>query len=246
MSVETYGDEDIGTLRDSLAKSRFFKFQDGENKIRIVRWKNKDGKLRTACKRTEHFVPGAGTPIVCKGKGCEICEKSARLVSSGDKANQETGRRMRATDRVYFNLIDRKNEIAGVQAVAFPPGLAKTILGILSDPDYNKDVDGKIVPGLMLDPDEGRDFKIIRLMEDKQTKYQTFPAPNPSSVTVGETIDLETYLTRDVSATKNQPPKAEPAAAAKPSCYQDGESFSDKSEMCKGCDHKETCDTKGI
>jgi len=245
MGVETYGDEDLGSLRDSLAKSKFFKFQDGENKIRIVRWKNKEGKPRTACKRVEHFIPGSGAPVVCKGKGCEVCEKSARLSSSADKANQDLGRRMRATDRIYFNLVDRKNEVAGVQVMAFPPGLAKTILGIINDPDYNKDAEGNLVTGLMLDLEKGRDFKVTKTKEDNQVKYAVFPAPSPSKVTIGETVDLESYLNRDVTAMKGEAPK-QPAASAKPSCYQDGESFSADSEMCKGCDHKEDCNTKGI
>ena len=246
MPVETFGDEDLGTLRDGLSKSKFFKLKDGDNKIRIVRWKNKEGKSRTACKRVEHFVPGAGAPIVCKGKGCEICDKVARLASSGDDATKETARRMRATDRIYFNVIDRSNETAGVQSVAFPPGLSKAILDLINDDDYNTNENGEIVKGLMLDIEKGRDIKIRRFKEENQVKYTPTPAPNPSKVTVGETIDLETYLSQDASAKKSGGKKEEPVkATAVPSCHGDGETYTKDSEMCQQCDHVATCE-KGI
>lgn len=249
MSVESYGDEDLGALRDSIGRSAFFKLKDGDNKIRIVKWKNAEGKKRTCCKRVEHFIPGSSN-VVCTGKGCAVCDKAARLMADNDAKNQETGKRMRAQDRVYFNVVDRENEAGGVQMVAFPPGLSKNLLDLLNDPDYNTNAEGEVVMGLMTDPELGRDFKIKRFIEDGFTRYTPTPAPNPSklSVEIAETAtDIEAYLTKGAAPkAKEAGTESAPAEEAKPSCHQDGETFDSDSEICKECDFNEGCDTKGL
>lgn len=238
MGVEVFDDGDLGQLRDSLSNSKFFKFKLGPNKVRIVRWKDKDGKLRTAAKRMEHFIPGGGAPTVCTGKGCPVCDKAARMQSSNDDKSKELGKRMRAQTRVYFNLIDRNNEAAGVQVVAFPYKCAKDTLDLLNDPEYNQ-------PHSMLDLEHGRDLKITQSKEGNQTSYSVVAAPAPSKVEVGETIDLETYLNRG-SAKKDAPTPATEGKPAqdttpKPSCYQDKETFDVGSDMCQQCEFVKTC-----
>lgn len=234
MGVEVFDDGDLGQLRDSLNSSKFFKFKPGVNKIRIVRWKDSTGKMRTAAKRMEHFIPGGGAPTVCTGKGCPVCDKAARLASSNDDKSKELGKRMRAQTRIYFNLIDRNNEAAGVQAIAFSYKCAKDTLDLLNDPDYNQ-------PHSMLDLEHGRDLRITQTKEGNQTNYSVAAAPSPSKVEVGETIDLEAYLNRAPSSKKEGEKEEKPEESAKPSCYQDKETFDVGSDMCQQCEHVKTC-----
>lgn len=252
MTVESYGDEDLEHARDQLGRSQFFKLIDGkENKIRIIRFKNADGKNRTCVKRVEHFIQGAGAPVVCKGKGCDVCIKAARLKSDADAKNQQIGKRMQAQDRMYFNIIDRNNESSGVQIMTLPPGAARQVLDLLTDKDWNTDPEGNVVPGFILDLEKGRDMKIKRFKDENNfTKYDVKPLPNPSSVSaelVSGVVNLEEFLTKGPAQKQAESKTESPATdVVHPACYQDGETFDKESAMCGECADKDSCDTKGI
>jgi hypothetical protein len=115
---------------------------------------------------------------------CPICEEIARLEATGDPANLEIVKQMKAKRRVYVNMIDLKDpkwtkdavdelEAAGIQEENLPKvgspkiqvyGFGVTVFRSILD-YYNEDLD-------LVDLNEGYNVVIVKEGQDINTSYR--------------------------------------------------------------------------
>lgn len=103
---------------------------------------------------------------------CPVCEYVEQLQKSKNKDDKKLANDIKATRRIYVNVLNRDDEENGDTPIVLPIGatILKGILGVLCDPDY----------GDITDPEEGRDITITRKGTGMQTEYAVLPKPKTS------------------------------------------------------------------
>jgi hypothetical protein len=112
---------------------------------------------------------------------CYPCEVSARLRRSTDANAQAEGLRLLPRQRFFMAIVDLNAPDKGVQVWGFGSMVFTQLLRILDDPDWQYEHDGVLYDPL--DPEYGRDFKLIQTVkgsESYQVEYQLTPTPRVS------------------------------------------------------------------
>ena len=169
--------------------SSIFFPQEGENVIRILspfgsgddpffevnlHWYWEEGKLATTiCARSR------------PRKSCVICTAIPDLGKQG-KEGRKLAHGLKAKERVFTQIFDRKNPEGGAQIWNFSLRLSGEVLSIINDPKY----------GDITDLDEGFDLILTRSGEGKKTRYSLTVSQNSEKVdaaVLDDLIDLEQY-----------------------------------------------------
>lgn len=103
---------------------------------------------------------GQGRQVVCLSYGsdpdnptpCPVCEKIAELKASGDEDDAAKADALKIKPRYYLQIIDRKNEAAGVQIYMASPTVANKVFGFYSSKAW----------GDITDPEKGYDIILIK------------------------------------------------------------------------------------
>jgi hypothetical protein len=169
----------LTAIRDRLSKANqgggsYWKPKPGDNHIRILEpvgdmgleWINVG----------QHFL-SQGEVHVCPKftleQRCPICELVSELYAQGDDASKQTARKIQMSKSFWMNIIDRNNEMAGVQIFRAPKTVLDYIAALVTDPSYNDFEQEHFV----FDAESGRDVNVKRVgttMTD--TKYSVVPA----------------------------------------------------------------------
>lgn len=172
--------------KSGFAGGNWDSLKDGRNVRRILFPKGDSTKF---CVDAQfHFGLGAegkGSVACLKNwnKRCPICEEVEQLQHSRSKDDQELAKRLRATQRIFINVIDRDGEDEKPKILAIGRTIYRQILDLIIDPDYAD----------ITDPDHGHDVTIIREGKGLQTKYTVNPKPK-------ETVASETYTEAELDS----------------------------------------------
>ena len=101
---------------------------------------------------------------------CPICEEVARLKASKDKEDKKLADKLKATKRIYVNVINREEEEEKVMVLPIGVTICKALLDFVCDPDY----------GDVTDYTEGRDVTITKTGKGLSTEYTVIPKPKAS------------------------------------------------------------------
>jgi hypothetical protein len=199
---------DIEKLRKKLADTqekmkgnggggdfKFWSPKDGRNVVRLL--PAKPGTEDFYVESRVHYNVGPNKKMVTCGKvargSCAVCDFVDALFKSGDKEDEKLAKRMRATSRYYFNVVDRTVEkgsegfgdilVFGAGATIFTD-----ILGIIVDPDF----------GDITNPDNGRDVIITKSGKQLDTEYKTQARPVQTELGIDKwdekMVDLSLFL----------------------------------------------------
>lgn len=154
----------------------FYEIKDGSQVIRVLPPKgNKDTFWKEA---DLHFNVGGNGVVPCLkqfGKKCPVCEEVAKLKKSKSKEDQTQANKMRASHRVYMNILERGNseKVDIPQIMQCGSTVLKSILDVICDPEY----------GDITDFAEGFDVTLTKTGKKLDTKYAIVPKRNPSQAT---------------------------------------------------------------
>jgi len=149
-------------------KNKFWAPQNGDNLIRILPW-SKDELFYYESRG--HFIPwggerGRGTMLACMeplGKSCLACTKSEELQESENAEEADLGKRISATSRYFYNIVDLKSPESGVQVwSSYSEDILSELLSAFADPDIQD----------FTDPEIGRNI-VIHKKDQKPPRYET-------------------------------------------------------------------------
>lgn len=161
----------------------FWSPKEGRNVIRIL--PAKEGQEFYAEARVRYNVgPNkkmVTVPLDSSPANCPIHEFVDKLFKSGDKDDEKLAKRLRATNRYYFNVIDRSVEegtedYGKVQVFGCGSTIFTDILGIICDPDY----------GDITDAEEGYDIIINKSGKGLDTEYKTNARPKQTPIGIDD------------------------------------------------------------
>lgn len=117
------------------------------------------------------------------GTECYLCEVVHELYKSKSKADKDLAKEIKASTRVFFNVLDRSDgeaKVLGAGTMIF-----KEILKFFADPDW----------GDLTDPVAGHDLVINKTGEKLDTEYSVMPKPKPTKLGVEvELFDLSSLI----------------------------------------------------
>lgn len=178
---------DIEALRKKMqeVKNRggggadFWSPKDGRNVIRILPAKEgqefySEARVRYNVGPKKRMVT---VPMDSSPDNCPIHAYVDELYKSGDADDEKLAKKMKASNRYYFNIIDRSVEegeegYGKVQVFGCGTTIFTDILGIIVDPDY----------GDITDPEEGFDLIINKSGKGLQTEYKTHARPKQTAI----------------------------------------------------------------
>lgn len=167
----------------SKGKADFWSPKDGRNVIRILPAKEgqefyAEAKVRYNVGPNNKMVT---VPLDSSKDNCPIHAFVDALYKSGDSDDEKLAKRMRASNRFYFNVIDRSLEEGDEgygEVMVF--GCGKTIftdiLGIIVDPDF----------GDITDPENGFDIIITKSGKKLDTEYKTNARPKQTPIGIAD------------------------------------------------------------
>lgn len=154
----------------------FYQIKAGRQVIRILPPKgDKDVFWKEA---VIHFNLPGGAAVACLkqfNKKCPICEEIAKLKKSKSKEDQTLSKKMRASNRVYMNLIDKedKDKEDVPQVMNCGNSILKSILDVICDPEY----------GDITDFNNGFDITLTKTGKGLETEYSIVPKRKESKAT---------------------------------------------------------------
>lgn len=157
---------------------KYWKPKQGRNVIRILPGKNGNDFYAEA--RVRYNVGPNKKRVVVPldpDEACPIKDFVDALYKSGDKDDEKLAKKMRATNRYLFNVIDRSVEegqegYGEVMVYECGPSVFTDILSIICDPDY----------GDITDPENGWDIIITKTGKDLETEYKVNARPKQSPI----------------------------------------------------------------
>lgn len=169
-----------GITAASAAKSRkavksgranFFKFKMGTNLVRFL--PPPEGEDKPWVITHQHYLRNwAGgkkalifnCPLKAGEGACPACQKADELMGTGNAADKTKAEDLRPRPRVFANIIDRKDEEAGVQIAAFGSMILDQMCEYIEDPElYGAD---------FTHPFSGDDLAIKRSEKGGRTEYK--------------------------------------------------------------------------
>lgn len=149
----------------------FWNPKDGRNKIRVLPPKGDAEIFWSECKLHYNVGPEkkAVTCLGTKNKKCPVCEKVKALKKTGNKEDAKYADKMRATSRVYFNILDRtdKEKADEPQIYGCGTSVLKELLAMICDPDI----------GDITDYSEGFDVILNKSGKGMNTNYTVTLSP---------------------------------------------------------------------
>lgn len=161
----------------------FWSPKAGRNVIRIL--PAKEGQEFYAEARVRYNVGPdkkmVTVPLDSNKENCPIHEFVDSLFKTGDKEDEKLAKRMKASSRYYFNVIDRSLEegdenYGKVQVFGCGTTIFTDILGIIVDPDY----------GDITDKDQGFDIIITKSGSGLDTEYKTNARPKQTPIGIDD------------------------------------------------------------
>jgi len=158
-----------GSNTDFLQK--FYQIPEGSNAVRILPWKDDEKEFYAETKI--HRIPQPNNTVKnvhCRrmqGEKCPLCDLYFDLWKPergyGRKEDEALARQIKPRSRYYMNVMDRESGDVKI--------LSMKIIAAMLDEDF----------GDITDPENGHDFKIVKIMEDQWPKYdQSQPRPKAS------------------------------------------------------------------
>lgn len=149
----------------------FLKLAPGKHRLRFL--PPPVGKKSIFKKVNQHFIEVNGQKIafVCpryeaKLK-CPGCLEVDRLLKSGNAADREYAKEIRASERFFANVINKAEPEKGVQVMQVPWGIHQALTALAKDTDAGGD---------FTNPEHGFDILVTRTGTGKNdTRYQVFP-----------------------------------------------------------------------
>lgn len=174
----------------------FWTPKDGKNTIRIL--PPAEGKDVFWAEGFVHFNVGPDNKLVTcpttfgKNKKCPVCESIEKLKNSKNKDDQTLANKMRKTQRIYMNIIDRDadDDEDKVQVMGCGASIFKDVLDMVCDPDW----------GDITDFETGRDVTITKKGKGLKTEYSTLGKPKSSVASEDIEEDALNGLLADVDA----------------------------------------------
>lgn len=116
-------------------------------------------------------------PLDSSPKNCPIHKFVDDLYKTKDKDDEKLAKKMKASSRYYFNIIDRsvgedEEGYGKVQVFGCGSTIFTDILGIICDPDY----------GDITDPEAGYDIIITKSGKGLDTEYKTVARPKQTPI----------------------------------------------------------------
>jgi hypothetical protein len=161
----------------------FWSPKDGRNVIRILPAKEgqefySEAKVRYNVGPNNKMVT---VPLDSNKDNCPIHAFVDALYKTKDADDEKLAKRMKASNRYYFNVIDRSIEEGKEgygEVLVFGCGttIFTDILGIIVDPDY----------GDITDPEEGYDIIITKSGKKLDTEYKTNARPKQTPIGIAD------------------------------------------------------------
>ncbi len=150
---------------DTGGKTNYVKLKDGANVVRVLPpWSDECVPYKQAA---FHYGVVQKRALACPkkmhGNDCPICDEVDRLFATGDKRDEEEARQFMSKWRVFYNVIDRSDEAAGVQVLGVGNSIHERVTSFFADPDY----------GDISNIDDGTDVVIDKTGSGFNTRYTT-------------------------------------------------------------------------
>jgi|TARA_Y100000034_G_scaffold125307_1_gene174646 hypothetical protein len=159
---------------------KFLMMDEGTTNVRILPWKDdeKNFYAETAIHRiddTNYHCPRV------KGEPCPMCDLNHRLWKTKDDGNIEIARSIKARQRFYMNVVDRRDN--KVKILSCGVKLYSKILDAFFDDDY----------GDLTETKDGWDFKIVK---EKTGPWPSFDksAPRPKNTPAGTDAEIAQWM----------------------------------------------------
>jgi hypothetical protein len=279
VSVKSGGGRlDLGFVQEEFKKSKarsggaYFRLQPGDNRLRIVPFDTDNGP-RMYFEERLHFFGQGQQPQPCLGASCPHCAEAAKLATSPVGADQEAGKRLRATSMFRRLVIDRGLPEAEQRlcVAGFGRGVAGQLWDILVNKEYGPDTFAH---------KGGRDVTIRYSKGAKPMDiYKVLPSPRTSDVPdnlIARIVNLEATggqmpdvaeapaapeatvpavqekqrgrpRSKPVKEAEASPPPPAPAPpvkeAEKPACF--GQFDADDKDYCGQCGLAKACSGQG-
>jgi len=164
---------------------KFYQIPEGSNAIRILPWKDEGREFYAETKI--HRVPQPDNTVRnvhCRkihGEACPLCDTYYALWKTGRKEDEDLARQIKPRARYYMNILDR--ESGDVKILSIGVILFKKIIAAMLDEDF----------GDITDPENGHDFKIVKIMEGQWPKYDQ-SQPRPKSEPMGSKAEIASVM----------------------------------------------------
>lgn len=163
----------------SIGDFKFWKPKPGRNVIRILPPKPGSEDFYSEARVRYNVGPNKKMVVVPinDNEPCPIKDFVDALFKTGDKDDEKLAKRMRATTRYYFNIIDRSLEegdegYGEVMVFGCGASIFTDVLGLIVDPDY----------GDITDPENGYDIIITRTGTGLDTEYKVNARPKQTPI----------------------------------------------------------------
>lgn len=198
---------DIEKLRQKLKETQerqnrgggtdfeFWQPKDGRNVIRIL--PPKPGTDDFYAETKVHYNVGPKKKmVVCRkttGESCVICDFIDELFATKEKADASLAKRMIASSRYYYNIIDRSvepddEEYGKILVYGSGVTVFQDILSIIVDPEF----------GDITDPEVGRDVIINKTGKELKTEYKVQARPVQTPIGIDDwaekLVDLSIFI----------------------------------------------------
>lgn len=179
MKTKSYIDiEKINRKLRTLGTGKYLKFQEGNNKIRVLPRLDDSGIFWVDL--TQHYGfkdDERGRAYAClramKEKPCPICEFVKAIEEEDAEANKKLINDLRSKTAHLINVVDRSDN--SIKILSANQKLLRGLLNYVTDEDYGEEV---------LDPENGFDFTITKTGAGLGTRYSD-PRISPKERPIG-------------------------------------------------------------
>jgi len=179
----------LAELKEKRKNRNFWMAKPNKNYIRVL--PNWTGDLAADFYYETKFHKKLGTNrdktsacLIAEGKPeCPVCKTCNELWETKDAENSALAKDMKATTRVYYNIIDLNDKAKGVQVMVSGVDVLEQLLAWCTNPKY----------GDVTDPIKGRNIELV-MTEGKNTRsgfneYDVQPDPDRSPVEKPEWLE---------------------------------------------------------
>lgn len=137
-------DEIDKEVHDLEAESEFLKLKEGSSQLRILPKRIGTSTRSPLVKVYQHYldVPGLknalsfNCPRMMARRPCPACKKADELRATGNPADFDAAGEIRASKRVYANVIDRANPERGPVIFAFGKTIHEELMALAHNPEW--------------------------------------------------------------------------------------------------------------